>query len=103
MASARSQLNFASEPVQVMNAASAGFDPARGLPQGFIEFLLPFHRAFTPRQRDQLNARALAALEKDKKNEATSLMDGDRASRSERNRCQPVSCAEPAACAARES
>jgi malate synthase len=86
MASARSQLNFASEPVQVMNAASAGFDPARGLPQGFIEFLLPFHRAFIPRQRDlvgrpsreyaELNARALAALEKDKKNEVMCLMDG---------------------------
>jgi len=58
MASARSQLNFASEPVQVMNAASAGFDPARGLPQGFLEFLLPFHRAFTPRQRDLVGRRA---------------------------------------------
>jgi hypothetical protein len=58
MASARSQLNFASEPVQVMNAASAGFDPARGLPQGFIEFFLPFRRAFTPRQRDLVGRRA---------------------------------------------
>src|SRR5580700_3961402 len=58
MASARSQLNFASDPVQVMNAASAGFDPARGLPQGFLEFLLPFHRAFTPRQRDLVGRRA---------------------------------------------
>ena len=41
-----------------MNAAPAGFDPARDLPKGFIEFLLPLHRAFTPRQRDLIGRRA---------------------------------------------
>jgi malate synthase len=41
-----------------MNTAPAGFDPARDLPKGFIEFLLPFHRAFTPRQRDLVGRRA---------------------------------------------
>jgi malate synthase len=45
-----------------MNAAPSGFDPARELPAGFIEFLLPLHRAFTPRQRD-LIARRRSALE----------------------------------------
>ena len=50
------------EPVQAVNAAPSGFDPARDLPAGFIEFLLPLHRAFTPRQRD-LIARRVAALE----------------------------------------
>jgi malate synthase len=58
MASTRSQLNLASEPVQTINAAPTGFDPARELPNGFIEFLLPFHRAFTPRQRDLVGRRA---------------------------------------------
>jgi malate synthase len=58
MASTRSQLNFSSEPVQAMNAAPAGFDPARDLPKGFIEFLLPLHRAFSPRQRDLIARRA---------------------------------------------
>jgi malate synthase len=57
MASTRSQLNVSPEPVQAMNAAPAGFDPARELPEGFIEFLLPFHRAFTPRQRDLIGRR----------------------------------------------
>lgn len=50
------------EPVQAMNTAPAGFDAARDLPVGFIEFLLPLHRAFTPRQRE-LIARRDAALE----------------------------------------
>src|ERR1700723_768993 len=78
MASARSQLNFASEPVQVMNAASAGFDPARGLPQGFIEFLLPFHRAFTPRQRDLVGRRA-ATLEASHKGQLPDYFPSSRA------------------------
>ncbi|MGC2705662.1 MAG: hypothetical protein WA361_14190 [Candidatus Acidiferrales bacterium] len=58
MASTRSQLNLSPEPVQAMNAAPAGFDPARDLSKGFIEFLLPLHRAFTPRQRDLIGRRA---------------------------------------------
>src|ERR1700756_1815368 len=58
MVSAKSQLNFESEPVQAMNVAPVGFDPARDLSKGFIEFLLPFHRAFTPRQRDLVGRRA---------------------------------------------
>jgi hypothetical protein len=40
-----------------MNVAPVGFDAARDLPKGFIEFLLPFHRAFTPRQRDLIGRR----------------------------------------------
>src|SRR6202007_707011 len=52
MASTRTDLSPNLEPVQAMNAAPSGFDPARELPTGFIEFLLPLHRAFTPRQRD---------------------------------------------------
>ncbi|MFY9803224.1 MAG: hypothetical protein WA211_08325 [Candidatus Acidiferrales bacterium] len=51
-------MNATLEPVQTTNAAPAGFDPARDLPKGFIEFLLPFHRAFTPRQRDLIGRRA---------------------------------------------
>lgn len=35
-----------------VNSAPAGFDPARDLPPGFLEFLLPLHRALTPRQRE---------------------------------------------------
>src|ERR1700756_2983480 len=58
MVSAKSQLNFESEPVQAMNVAPVGFDPARDLSKGFIEFLLPFHRAFTPLQRDLVGRRA---------------------------------------------
>ena len=62
MASTRTELNRDFEPVQAANAAPSGFDPARDLPAGFIEFLLPLHRAFTPRQRD-LIGRRVAALE----------------------------------------
>jgi malate synthase len=58
MASTRSQLNSGPDPVQAINTAPAGFDPARDLLKGFIEFLLPFHRAFTPRQRDLVSRRA---------------------------------------------
>jgi malate synthase len=51
-------LSFDLEPVQAINTAPQGFDAARDLPAGFIEFLLPFHRAFTPRQRDLIGRRA---------------------------------------------
>src|ERR1700736_418817 len=41
-----------------VNQAPPDLDPARDLPSGFLEFLLPFHRAFTPRQRDLVGRRA---------------------------------------------
>lgn len=34
-----------------MNTAPPDFDPLADLPRGFMEFLLPLHREFTPRQR----------------------------------------------------
>ena len=34
-----------------MNCAPAAFDPATDLPEGFLDFFLPLHREFTPRQR----------------------------------------------------
>jgi malate synthase len=60
MASTRTELSPDLEPVQAINTAPSGFDPARDLPVGFIEFLLPFHRAFSPRQRDLIGRRAAA-------------------------------------------
>lgn len=44
-----------------MNTAPAGFDAARDLPKGFLEFFLPLHREFTPRQQ-QLLEKQVAAL-----------------------------------------
>ena len=35
-----------------INATPAGFDASRDLPQGFMDFFLPLHRAFTPRQQE---------------------------------------------------
>ncbi len=35
-----------------VNSAPPDFDPARDLPAGFMEFFLPLHRAFTPRQQE---------------------------------------------------
>src|ERR1700724_1075107 len=35
-----------------INQAPPDLDPSRDLPRGFYEFLLPLHRAFTPRQRE---------------------------------------------------
>ena len=43
-----------------MNCTPAGFDPARDLPKGFVDFLLPLHRAFTSRQRELVQKRAAA-------------------------------------------
>ena len=34
-----------------INSAPEGFDPAAELPRGFLEFYIPLHRAFTPRQQ----------------------------------------------------
>jgi malate synthase len=41
-----------------MNTAPADFDSSRDLPRGFIEFLLPLHRAFTAHQRQLIERRA---------------------------------------------
>jgi len=38
--------------INPVNAAPADFDPSRDLPAGFMDFLLPLHRAFTPRQQE---------------------------------------------------
>src|ERR1700687_640029 len=35
-----------------INQAPPDLDPSRDLPRGFYEFLLPLHRAFTPRQQE---------------------------------------------------
>ncbi len=61
MSSARSPLSLTPEPLQAMNSAPDDFDAARDLPHGFLEFLLPLHRPFTPRQqrvRNRAHARA---------------------------------------------
>jgi len=43
-----------------MNVAPVGFDAARDLPKGLLEFLLPLDRAFTARQRELVRKRAAA-------------------------------------------
>lgn len=40
------------------NTAPPDFDPANDLPEGFLDFLLPLHRAFTPRQQELIKERA---------------------------------------------
>ena len=40
-----------------INSAPAGFNPATELPKGFLEFYLPLHREFTPRQRELVTKR----------------------------------------------
>src|SRR5271168_408090 len=61
MASTRTTLGTENETLHPKNTAPAGFNSSRDLPQGFIEFLLPLHRALTAHQR-QLVARREAAL-----------------------------------------
>lgn len=51
----------ATERVVPINSAPPDFDPTRDLPEGFLDFLLPLHRQFTPRQQE-LIAKRLAAL-----------------------------------------
>lgn len=46
-----------------INAAPPGFDPASELPGGFLEFLLPLHDEFTPRQRALVSKRATVLAE----------------------------------------
>ncbi len=48
------------ESIQSMNTAPAGFDPARDLPKGFLDFLVPLDRTFTPGQRKLIQKRAAA-------------------------------------------
>ena len=45
---------------QRLNCPPPGFDPARELPGGFLEFLLPLQREFTPRQKTLVAKRAEA-------------------------------------------
>ena len=40
-----------------MNSAPPGFDPAKDLPKGFLEFLIPLHEQFTPWQRTLIQKR----------------------------------------------
>jgi malate synthase len=51
----------AARSLSAMNAVPAGTDLSRVLPRGFLEFLLPLHREFTPRQQT-LAARREEAL-----------------------------------------
>ncbi len=41
-----------------VNSAPLDLDPARDLPDGFMDFFLPLHRAFTPRQQELALKRA---------------------------------------------
>ncbi len=41
-----------------INSAPADFDAARDLPQGFMDFLMPLHEEFTPRQQAHVARRA---------------------------------------------
>src|SRR5216684_1969198 len=51
-----------SDRLMPVNTAPAGFDAARDLPAGFLEFLAPLHAALTLRQRS-LIVRREAALQ----------------------------------------
>ncbi|HWO00377.1 MAG TPA: hypothetical protein VNS63_14030, partial [Blastocatellia bacterium] len=43
-----------------INCAPEGFDPRKDLPAGFWEFLLPFHKQFTPWQQELIEQRRAA-------------------------------------------
>src|SRR5271156_5108234 len=66
MASTRTTLGTENETLHPKNTAPAGFNSSRDLPQGFIEFLLPLHRALTAHQRQLVAKREsnLAAAHK---------------------------------------
>jgi malate synthase len=51
------------DSIQPMNVTPAGFDAARDLPTGFVDFLRPLDQAFTPCQRDLVHKRAAALAE----------------------------------------
>src|ERR1700677_1063181 len=57
MASTRTTLGTEDELLHPKNSAPAGFNSSRDLPQGFIEFLLPLHRALTAHQRQLIAKR----------------------------------------------
>src|SRR6266403_224187 len=59
---AKAPLPFSNRVVPV-NSASPEFDPARDLPEGFLEFLAPLHGALTLRQRALLARRDYALAE----------------------------------------
>ena len=40
-----------------INSAPEKFDLQRGLPSGFLEFFVPLHQRFTPRQRELIAKR----------------------------------------------
>ena len=46
-----------SELVNPVSNTPPNFDASRDLPEGFMEFLLPLHRAFTPRQQELAHKR----------------------------------------------
>jgi malate synthase len=52
-----------SNRVVPVNSSPAGFDPARDLPAGFLEFLAPLHAALTLRQRALIARRDFALAE----------------------------------------
>ena len=48
--------------INPVSSAPPDFDPARDLPSGFMDFFLPLHRRFTPRQQE-LAAKRLGVLQ----------------------------------------
>src|SRR5712691_6163485 len=69
MASATAKPNPSLEPLPFtnrlvpVNSAPEDFDPARDLPEGFLEFLAPLHAALTLRQRALIARRDYALAE----------------------------------------
>src|SRR5438270_1220568 len=49
--------------VNPVNSTPAGFNAARDLPAGFMDFFLPLHRRFTPRQQE-LAVKRMEALQR---------------------------------------
>jgi malate synthase len=58
----RENANLANRVVPV-NRAPDGFNPQRGLPAGFLEFLLPLHDALTARQQSLVKQREVGLAE----------------------------------------
>src|SRR5262249_27219570 len=55
--------NPLADRVVSVNSAPAGFDAAKDLPEGFLEFLAPLHAALTLRQRALVTRREIALAE----------------------------------------
>ena len=51
------------ELINPISSTPADFEPARDLPAGFMDFLLPLHREFTPRQQE-LAAKRITVLQR---------------------------------------